>query len=480
MAMTDGDAADVVVVGGGGAGMAAAIAAAEAAPDLDVLLCQKEAALGGVTGIAMGSFAAAETSYQAEAGIRDSADAHFEDLEKFVAAAAAGPSRHIAYGHRRDPRETDDRELRRLLVDTAGETLEWLTDLGCAYLGPFEEGHHRVPRMHVVDGDYPAILGSVLDERGVTVWTGSPVTGLRQDGNGRVTGVEVDRDGETRTVEARRGVVLATGSYVNNQALRAEFTADSRTPALYPANTGDGHELAREAGAALVNMDSQSVFIRCEGPLWTGPRLAALVDAGAILVNAEGQRFVDELVDYDQLVSAALDQPNERLYALFDAPVADGFREWPDYLSTYGGQPWGYVDDYLETDFLAAEDSLAGVAEHLAGSETALRGTVERYNGGVDYPGPGTRDPFGRDRHRRVLEEPPYYLLGPMRPYAATTGGGIAIDTDCRALTEAGDVIEGLYAAGSAAGGVHLYGHGHHHAWIFTSGRLAGRAAAQS
>ena len=64
-----------------------------------------------------------------------------------------------------------------------------------------------------------------------------------------------------------------------------------------------------------------------------------------------------------------------------------------------------------------------------------------------------------------------------MRPYAATTGGGVAIDTAFRARTESGEVIDGLYAAGSAAGGVHLYGHGHHHAWIFTSGRLAGQAA---
>src|SRR6266508_2764941 len=124
--------ADVIVVGGGGSGLAAAVQAAQ--HDRSVILLEKTAHTGGTTSWSVGSITVAGSAHQRRVGIQDSADEHFEDLEKHAGALA--------------PR--DNLKLRRVLVDNTADTLEWLQRLGVVFVGPMPEPPHRYARMHNV------------------------------------------------------------------------------------------------------------------------------------------------------------------------------------------------------------------------------------------------------------------------------------------------------------------------------------------
>lgn len=475
--------ADVVIVGGGGAGMSAAISAADADDSADVLLVQKLDELDGATTMAMGSFSAAGTALQAAQDVPDSTDAHFDDIDHCISnARASGRYRGEAYDERSDPRDYDDLELRRLLVEEAATTLEWLRDLGCEYAGPYLDPPNRVPRLHQVQPDtsaYGDVLGDELADRSVEVLYRTEAYELIEEED-RIVGVLADR-ADRRTpfiIEADEGVVLATGDLVHDDGLRGRHVEDARAEGINHHNTGDGHEFAADVGARLVNMDVQLLAFRLGDPLYTGPVVPSLVEAGAIMTNRAGHRFVDETARYDQLFDAALEQPNGVAYLAFDDDVARQFTEWPDKLSTYGkeGKPFAYLDEYLETDFLSRGETLAAAASGTGVDAGGLEETVAEYNGGIDDPNHETTiDRFGR-RRRSTLDADPYYVFGPMHTNAVLTDGGVDVDTDLRVLDEEGTPIDGLYAAGAVAGGLLLAGHGHHHSWLFTSGRLAGRS----
>lgn len=473
------DRADVVIIGGGGAGMAAAVSAAETDPSADVVVLQKLDRLGGATTVSMGSISAAETYLQAERGIEDWTDAHFRDLDAFVSSHAAGAGRYFYIDFQGSLPEKDNLALRRLLVEEAGPTVDWLHDLGCEYAGPYAEPGHSVPRVHQVVPDteaYAEVIGGHLNRLGVDVRYETEATELVTD-RGRVAGVLAERrDGTDLAVAADRGVVVATGDYANDRELRAEYTTNAEAPAIVESTTGDGHRMAASVGARLVNMDIQEFFLRVGAPLYTNPEFPAFVQRGAILVNAAGARFVTETAGYDQVFTATLQQPERHAYIVFDEEVAGTFTEWPHAISTYGkdGAMWAYLDDYLETAYLDRADDPRSLAESVGFDAATFESTIQRYNDGVDIDGQVV-DPYGRADHRRSLSSSPYYALGPVTPYAVVTDGGVAVDTSLRALDGDGAVIEGLYVAGVAAGDVLLFGHGHHHAWTFTTGRLVGR-----
>ncbi|NQU69765.1 MAG: FAD-binding protein, partial [Rhodospirillales bacterium] len=79
-----------------------------------------------------------------------------------------------------------------------------------------------------------------------------------------------------------------------------------------------------------------------------------------------------------------------------------------------------------------------------------------------------------------TLATPPFYALGPAKSYVVLTDGGLAVNEQLKVLGDGDRPIDGLYACGSVGqGGLMLKGHGHHIGWAFTSGRIAGRHAAQ-
>ena len=496
---------DVIVAGAGGSGLAAAYSAAQHGGK--VLVLEKRSQPGGTTGIAVGSFTAAGTSLQREANIEDDVLSHAEDAAKFA------------------PPEIEARnnaQLRAHFLRHAAETFQWIRDLGLGFVGPSPEPPNRTPRMHNVVGGakaYVAALQLALQRAGGTLVCDAAVQSLIREGD-RVTGVEVRIDNQLRQFRARRGVVLAAGDYSNNSDLVAEHKGEMfrHIEGVNPYADGDGHILAREAGAELVNMDvaygpelrfipsSKKPFqqwlpaagwrARMAGAVarrlptwimqamvkrllvtWQHPEDSLLSD-GAILVNCDGKRFVDETSSPTREIAVAA-QPEKIAHILLDGRLVERYSSWPHFISTAPDIAYAYVADYqrLRSDVTVAGRSLADVAARRGLEPQTLRQTVDEYN----LVAEGERsDPFGRKGAKRLGDGGPWVLLGPLKAYFTTTEGGASVNERLQMLDRARQPIPGLYAAGqNGLSGMVLWGHGLHIAWALTSGRLAGQYAMQ-
>ncbi len=482
---------DVVVVGGGGAGLAAAIEAARFG--CDVVLLEKNPTLGGTTIRSVGSITASCTPQQRALGIKDDPQAHFEDMALFA------DNRGLA--------DQDNLELRRLLAEHSPDMVEWLMQMGVVFLDAMPEPPHRVPRMHNVlphARSYIQHLSRRARQLGVQIRCGAQVESLLRE-NARVVGVALSAGGARIT--ARRGVILATGDYSASAQIKSLFVPAeiAAVEGINPTSTGDGQALVREAGGVIVNgavmsgpelrfvaPPAGSLFERIPParpialairwcmrhlPGWmlrpvlmnfVTTNLApspALFKHGAILVNQQGQRFVDER---DAPERAVPRQTGRNAFILMDQQIAETFSAWPNFISTAPGVAYAYLADYRRNrrDIYHEAPTIAGLAAKLGVPADALERTVADYN---------TQLADGM----KPLRSAPFCALGPVRSWVVFTDGGARISTRCEVLDAAGAPIGGLYAVGSAGqGGVLLEGHGHHLGWAFVSGRIAGRAAA--
>jgi succinate dehydrogenase/fumarate reductase flavoprotein subunit len=436
------------------------------------------------------------SAHQHRAGISDSADAHFEDLEVFCGALA----------------NRDNRALRRLLVDNITDTFNWLCRMGLVFTGPMPEPPHRVPRMHNVlpnSRAFPSRMGHRARALGVDIRLETRVESLRVS-DARIIGATARMANARQLIISAQSVVLAGGDYSASAELLAEFvSADAAR--LSPVNvsaTGDGQRLGRDVGGRIINAD----LIRGPAMRFVPPPARPLIDtlpahpllahvmrlgferlprallrplmmrfittalglspellnAGAILVNEQGMRFGDE---HDNPAQAIARQPHGRAYVLFDGAIAARFNEWPNFVSTAPGVAYAYLDDYrrTRTDICHLANTLKALAEQAGLEADALRRTVHSYNANHEARGA-----------RPALRTPAFHILGPVQAYAVFTDGGLMVNERLQVLGADNAPIAGLYAAGSnGQGGVILEGHGHHLGWAFVSGRIAGRNAAQ-
>lgn len=495
---------DVVVLGGGGSGLAAALEARSAGAA--VVLIEKNPALGGTTRLSVGSISACRTPHQARKGIADSPEAFVEDIALFTQARGVGGRENV--------------ELTRLLAERSGNTLEWLMSLGLEFFGPMPEPPNRVPRMHNVlpnSSAYIYHLSRHARRRGVTIMLGARAERLSSQA-GRVTGVQVkSADGRRLEVVARRGVVLATGDYSSSRELKKAYIspAAADVEGINPTSTGDGHTMAVELGGHVLNGDLASgpeirfvapprrllvAMIPPARPIarimslvanrlrdsWLRPMITSFITSylgpspklyqeGAVLINRDGNRFVDELSSPAAAIAA---QPGNAAYIVFDARVAERFTAWPYYISTASGVAYAFLKDYRRNrrDIYKEAPTLEGLAQAIGVPVPALTRTIAEYNGLVDG---NKSDALGRVRLGQGLRVPPFYALGPAKAWIAITDGGLAVSSRMEVLTATGKTISGLYAAGSAGqGGAILEAHGLRLCWAFTSGRIAGRSAA--
>ncbi|WP_457939849.1 FAD-dependent oxidoreductase [Mesorhizobium sp. 10J20-29] len=492
----DGLKTDIIVVGGGGSGLMAALAAARAGAR--VTLLEKNECLGGTTGLSVGTICATGTRLQRAAGIKDGPDSHFVDMEKFMGDRAS----------------RDNLRLRRILVDNASEAVRLLEELGVTFMGPLPEPPHTQPRLHAVlphSRSFVRHLEKACREAGVSILTGRRVTGLVRDA-GAVRGVEIEEPRGRERVSASRGVILASGDF---SSAETEYKQRHMSGSLLkiggvnPASTGDGQKMAEAAGAEVVNGDlawgpeirffaparpglisrtptnrfvAQSLLAAMKIlPQWAlrpvllrfvttflapSPRL---FEEGAILVNCLGERFCDELGRPQDAIG---DQPDQLAWIVMDETTARRFTTWPYFISTAPGVGYAYLPDYARSrrDIYATAPDLAGLAAKTGLPGEALERSVARpYKtraSGGDFPRP-MRGPF--------------HALGPAKSWIVFSEGGVRIDENFRVLDKAREPIPGLFAAGSAGqGGAILEGHGHHLAWAFVSGLLAGRAIASA
>jgi succinate dehydrogenase/fumarate reductase flavoprotein subunit len=480
---------DVVVVGGGGAGLAAAVEARTLGRS--VVLLEKNLRLGGSTALSVGSFSAAGTALQRRKGILDSTDDHFEDMGLFC----------------QRKQFPDNLALRRVLIDNVPETFCWLRSLGVVFFGPTLEPPHRRPRMHNVlptSGAYIYHLSRHARRLGVQFDFKTSARELIVEA-GRVVGLRAERDGQPVDYRAKGGVVLATGDFGGNAEMRHAYIGEEAALArpANPTNTGDGHRMVLAAGGRMVNSQIYLGGARFDPPpakfLASLPPVAPitwpmkwmldhlpmkilrpfvmsfltamlrassdLLKQGGLLINRDGRRFTDELDNPNLDIPR---QPEGLAYILLDGDLVNMFSGPPHHVSTAPGVAYAYLPDYRRSrkDIYRTASTLEALAAKLGMDAATLVGAVNGYN-----VSGGSQHTFGVG---------PYVALGPVRYYITYADSGVAVDESHRVLGAGDRPIAGLYAAGFIGmGGMLLEGLGHHIGWAFTSGRRAGRFAAE-
>jgi fumarate reductase flavoprotein subunit len=458
MTTTQPPAYDVIVIGAGLAGNTAALSAAESGAR--VLLVEKGAQYGGSSVKAGGGMLFAGTDVQAAAGVDD-------DNELLRASI-------IAAGHgKNDPAPV------QAYLDHQLDTFEFMRGHGIDFTLTLT-GTDAISRMHAAPQGYAAKVmhDTFLALDNAEYWPSTAARRLVQDAHGRVIGVVVERDGQEITVDGA-AVILTSGGFARSRELLETFApawADA-TKMGGVDNTGDGLRMAWAVGADVADMGyieaSFGASIKSYPDLSEDPneepRLLYPNSQGAIIVNLDGRRFVDENLNYKIISTVCVKQAEGIGFQIFDDSMMNRSQPAPTPADFKTALADGYV--------IAAE-TIEELAEKLLIDPATLRATVDAYNGFVDA---GTDPDFGRSlsdygvERGGHLDTAPYYAFA-CRSGLTTTYCGVRVDESLRVVDVFGDAIDGLFAAGEVVGGFHgatyLSGTGLGKAGVF--GRAAG------
>ena len=451
---------DVVVIGAGGAGFSAAITARNAGAN--VVLLEKMPAVGGNSLISGAEMNAAGNWVQPKLGINDdSPELHAEDT--FKGGDGKG-----------------DMKVINVMTHQALDAAKWCRD----YLGVrFEDdnlfffgGHSRkralIPVGHT-GTEFIAKFQAKADELGIPVITNMKAEELIKDKDGRVVGVKATMDGSEYTFNAKGGVVLATGGFGANPEMVKKYNPkiDERFKTTdAPGSTGEALYMAERAGAQLVNMGYIQTYPICD-PISGAIELIA--DArfdGAIMLNQEGKRFVEELQRRDVLSEAILNQTGRYCWVL-----------WNDKIGSISNTVKAHANEYeafTKQGVMATCDDLKCIADFTKIPFDQLQKTVKRVS---DMAGKGNDKDFNHRAGLMDMQQGKYYVIKAV-PSTHHTMGGVRINEKAEALTAEGKVIPGLWAAGEVTGVTHGTNRlgGNAYTDIIVFGRIAGEAAAKA
>lgn len=439
---------DVAVIGFGATGACAAIEARGAGAE--VMLFERSSGSGGASALSGGEiYIGGGTDAQVTAGFTDTV----EDFTAYL-KLAGGPC-------------VDEAKCERYGREALAH-YQWLKDQGVPYRGnylpgkvieptddstliwsgseaaaPFYKRARPAPRGHVIQhmgwgGGRPLV--DVLEARardlGTTIVPDARAVALIVEGP-RVVGAVVRIDNRDRFVSARKGVVLATGGFVFNEAMRRKHCPETfklRDP-IGDKDDGVGIELGQSVGGEAIHMDQ--FFTTCP---WTMPESHAY----GVFVNVMGQRFINEDCYHGRVSRCAVDQPGGKVYLLLDNAH---FVQPMDFarMSIAGtGETWDEVEAELEMP---------------AGT---LAATMDLYN---RHAREG-RDPLF-DKQPPILtplDQGPFVALElnfEASYFSFFTLGGLRTSADAEVLDHGGTPIPGLFAAGRCTSGLPAWGHGY-------------------
>ena len=487
--------ADVVVIGAGGAGMTAAMTAADAGQK--VVILESQAMVGGNSARATGGMNAAKTVYQDEnefdqaAGVEKTlatAAEKYADNETITALAktvseqwAAYQANPTGYFDSVELMELDtmvggkginDPELVKTLCEGTADAIDWLDENGITLHNVSSFGGASVKRIHrpvneegkvVSVGAYMIpLLQENCEKRGIDIVLNTTVDTILTDANGAAVGVSgTDKDGNTVVVNAK-SVILATGGFGANLDMVTQYKpelAGFMTTNAAGAQ-GQGIEMATAIGAGTVDMDQIQIHPTVEA------NTAALITEGlrgdgAILVNANGERFIDEVGTRDVVSAAEIAQPGSYSWLIVDQAMADAS---------------SVLQGYIKKGYTKTGATYEELAKELDVDPAAFANTMETWNSYVE----AKNDPdFGRTSFANPLNNGPYYAIK-VTAGVHHTMGGVTINSATEVLKEDGTVIPGLFAAGEVTGGVHGANRlgGTAVADFVVFGRIAGESAA--
>ena len=486
--------ADVVVVGAGGAGMTAAITAA--AEGKSVVILESQSMVGGNSVRATGGMNAGKTVYQDENEFGESAGVEktlktaaekYADNETITALAktvseqwAAYQANPTGYFDSVELMELDtmiggkginDPELVETLCANSADAIDWLDEHGITLHNVSSFGGASVKRIHrpvnaegktVSVGSYMIpLLQENCEKAGVKMMLDTTATEILTDANGAAVGVKATgASGETVTVNAK-AVVLATGGFGANLDMVVKYKPELKGFMTTNAHgiQGQGIEMAEAIGAATVDMDQIQIHPTVEA------NTAALITEGlrgdgAILINEEGQRFIDEVGTRDVVSAAEIAQTGSYSWLVVDQAMVDAS---------------SVIQGYIKKGYTVTGATYEELGKAMGVDAAAFAETMEKWNGYVE----AKNDPdFGRTSFANPLNTAPYYAVK-VTAGVHHTMGGLKINANTEVLNEKGEVIPGLFAAGEVTGGVHganrLGGNAVADFTVF--GRIAGAAA---
>ena len=486
--------ADVVVVGAGGAGMTAAITAA--AEGKSVVILESQSMVGGNSVRATGGMNAGKTVYQDENEFGESAGVEktlktaaekYADNETITALAktvseqwAAYQANPTGYFDSVELMELDtmiggkginDPELVETLCANSADAIDWLDEHGITLHNVSSFGGASVKRIHrpvnaegktVSVGSYMIpLLEENCKKAGVQILLNTTANEILTDANGAAAGIKATGStGETVTVNAK-AVVLTTGGFGANLDMVVKYKPELK--GFMTTNAagiqGQGIEMAQAIGAATVDMDQIQIHPTVEA------NTAALITEGlrgdgAILINEEGQRFIDEVGTRDVVSAAEIAQTGSYSWLVVDQAMVDAS---------------SVIQGYIKKGYTVTGETYEELGEAMGVDAAAFAETMEKWNGYVE----AKNDPdFGRTSFANPLNTAPYYAVK-VTAGVHHTMGGLKINANTEVLNEKGEVIPGLFAAGEVTGGVHganrLGGNAVADFTVF--GRIAGAAA---
>lgn len=470
-----------LVIGAGGSGLAAAITLQE--QGIETLVVDKMANAGGATALTGALINGGCSKQQAERGVTDDVQTMFMDA--------------MVYGSFQN-----DARMTWLMVNNTGDSVDWLHDtVGVE----FEEAINHFPehtndRAFYPKGKLPGYLTGTMEQHylsngGELLLETRAQHLLTEDG--RVIGASCSTADGTLNIYADV-TLLATGGYGASVALRP---ADQMGTLFYgaSASTGDGIIMAEEVGAMTHYMQYLKSYpqgiekpldggnITADGTTFRGNAYisplasqAVTLNDGAIYVNVEGERCMNENMDFVSIKKVTQKQTDMTVYLVMDQK---GYDNWMGMMEVSAGLTPEIVAPWLDADDgkpVFRKGATVEEAAAKAGIDAEkLSATVAHFN---EMVASGKDDDFGRAEMSVGLDsDGPIYIVE-QRLRMATSLGGLKTSTSFEVYDENEQAIDGLYACGEVIGGVH----GDESmpsncvAWAVTSGRLAAKAAADA
>ena len=490
---------DVVVVGAGGAGMTAAITATDAGKK--VIVVESQPIAGGNSVRSTGGMNAAKTPYQDKnefaeaAGVEKTlatAAEKYADNATITALAATVKSQWDAY--QANPQGYFDSvelmeldtliggkgknnpELVKALAENSADAIEWLASIGADVKNVGAFGGASVKRIHRpvnADGKVTAvgayivpILEKNLQDRNVQFLFDTTANEIIMK-DGKAVGIKATgKDGNKVTINAK-SVVIATGGFGANAEMVEKYKPELKGFATTNAEgaQGQGIDMATAVGAATVDMDQiqihPTVHIEEDGNAHLITE--GLRGDGAILVNAEGKRFYDEVSTRDKVSAAIIEQTDKSAWLVVDQAMVDKS---------------AVIAGYIKSGYTVTGATYEELAKAMGVDETTFVSTMNTWNQAVEAKSDAE---FNRTSFANPLTAAPYYAIK-ITPAVHHTMGGIVINPKAEVLNEKGEAISGLFAAGEVTGGVHganrLGGNAVADFTVF--GRIAGQSAADN
>jgi succinate dehydrogenase/fumarate reductase flavoprotein subunit len=452
--------ADVIVVGLGAAGACAALAAREVGAQ--VLVLERASGGGGTSANSTGEiYLGGGTPVQQACGFRDSPEEMFKYL-----MASCGP-------------KPDEAKI-RLYADSAVDHFQWLSSHGvpfkCSFYGdgsyiPTDdclawsgsELNTRyagiatpAPRGHTVQregiqagGQLMQSLIAAVDASGAETLVDCLVETLVQDDTGRVVGVTASIDQQEQCIRSRGGVVLCAGGFINNRdmvARHAPWLARCKMRMGVDGDDGRGIRMGVGAGGEAIRMDTACIVL---------PFTVPKKHIRGLMVNRQGQRFINEDAYQSEVGEAALRSQDGQVYLIVDDDI--------------------YEPPFPPAELAAVGETVEEVERELGMPEGSLQHTVEFYNRYAEKSG----------EFLKPLTQPPFAAIDyrvDHSLWSVFTMGGLHTGVDGEVKSADGDSVPGLFAAGRTTSGIAAQGYSSGlsigDATFF--GRRAGRAAARS